>query len=239
MNQLFAVALGGSCGAVLRFLVANGINQWLGKGFPYGTLTVNIIGSFLLGLLTEALILNRVAFSMEYRAAILVGFIGAFTTFSTFSLDTVYLLQQGNSGKALLNVLVSVGVCLLAVWLGLLSGKGLADAAPTTSDALPYSLWLMNAIGAFLIAVVMTLLLQKTQFTLAHQLTLALILCGSFLTLSGLYMVLHALEQTPDASLSNAILLALAGNTVICLLVLWLGYLTGKQLAAFDWQTNL
>ncbi|MGZ8223524.1 MAG: fluoride efflux transporter FluC [Methylobacter sp.] len=84
MNQLLAVALGGSFGAVVRFLVSSGIHQWLGRGFPYGTLVVNIVGSFLIGLLTEALILQRIAMTLEYRAAILTGFIGAFTTFSTF-----------------------------------------------------------------------------------------------------------------------------------------------------------
>ena len=90
MNQLIAIALGGGCGAVVRFLISSGLYQWLGRGLPYGTLVVNVIGSFLIGLLTEALILQRLSFSLEYRAAILVGFIGAFTTFSTFSLETIY-----------------------------------------------------------------------------------------------------------------------------------------------------
>ncbi|MDP3840813.1 MAG: CrcB family protein [Methylococcales bacterium] len=92
MNQLIVVALGGACGAITRFLVSSGIYQWLGRDFPYGTLVVNVIGSFLMGLLTEGLILHRISIGMEYRAAILIGFIGAFTTFSTFSLETFYLL---------------------------------------------------------------------------------------------------------------------------------------------------
>ena len=74
MNSLIAVAFGGAGGAVLRFLVSSGVYQWLGRGFPYGTLAVNIIGSFFIGLLTEAFILQRIAVSLEYRAAILVGF---------------------------------------------------------------------------------------------------------------------------------------------------------------------
>ena len=89
MNQLISIALGGACGAVVRFLMSSGLYQWLGRGFPYGTLAVNVVGSFLIGLLTEALILQRIAIAVEYRAAILVGFIGAFTTFSTFSLETI------------------------------------------------------------------------------------------------------------------------------------------------------
>jgi len=65
MNQLLAIAFGGACGAVLRFLLSSGVYQWLGRGFPYGTLAVNIIGSFLLGMLTEALILQRLAIAYE------------------------------------------------------------------------------------------------------------------------------------------------------------------------------
>ena len=86
MNQLIVVAFGGAAGAVVRFLVSTGIYQWLGRDFPFGTLVVNVVGSFLIGLLTEALILQRIAIGVEYRAAILIGFIGEFTTFSTFSL---------------------------------------------------------------------------------------------------------------------------------------------------------
>ncbi|CAG0937826.1 partial Putative fluoride ion transporter CrcB, partial [Candidatus Brocadiaceae bacterium] len=125
MNQLIVIALGGAFGAVTRFLVSSGIYQWLGRDFPYGTLVVNIVGSFLMGLLTEALILQRISIGIEYRAAILVGFIGALTTFSTFSLETFYLLEQGNINKALLNIGGSVVACLLAVWLGLVFAKGL------------------------------------------------------------------------------------------------------------------
>ena len=76
MHQLIAIALGGSAGAVVRFLVASGIYGWLGRGFPYGTLFVNVSGSFLMGLLTE-LMLQRFAVAAEYRAAVLVGFLGA------------------------------------------------------------------------------------------------------------------------------------------------------------------
>ncbi|MFI3184654.1 MAG: fluoride efflux transporter CrcB, partial [Methylococcaceae bacterium] len=125
MNQIIAIALGGSFGAVLRFLVSSGIYQWLGRGFPYGTLVVNILGSFMLGLLTESLMQQRLTLTFEYRAAILVGFIGAFTTFSTFSLETFYLLEQGHLSKAALNIFTSVSACVLAIWIGLLCGRGL------------------------------------------------------------------------------------------------------------------
>ena len=65
MDQLLPVAIGGAFGAMARFLVSSGVYQWLGKDFPYGTLVVNILGSFLLGLLTESLLLNRVAFAQD------------------------------------------------------------------------------------------------------------------------------------------------------------------------------
>lgn len=196
MNPLFAVALGGSFGAVLRYLVSAGVAHWLGRDFPYGTLTVNIVGSFLLGLLTEALVLNRIALALDYRAAILVGFIGAFTTFSTFSLDTVYLLQQGQLTKALVNVLASVLACLLAVWLGLVCGKAAANALlPWMGGQLPIGLLCANAFGALLIAILTSLLLSKTALPAAYAWLLWITLIGTFLSLSSLYLVLFSLEQ--------------------------------------------
>ena len=95
MNQLIAIAAGGSIGALARFWVANAIYDLLGRGFPHGTLLVNVSGSFLMGLLTE-LMLQRFALTAEYRAAILVGFLGAYTTFSTFAIETLYLFEQGD-----------------------------------------------------------------------------------------------------------------------------------------------
>src|ERR1035437_7398762 len=160
MNQLIAIAIGGACGAVVRFLVSSGLYQWLGRGFPYGTLVVNVVGSFLIGLLTEALFMQRVTISLEYRAAILVGFIGAFTTFSTFALETLYLLEQGSLTKAVLNIAVSVLGCLFAVWIGLLCGRSLflssGGMIQWSGGMIPYALMIVNAIGAFLIGIIAT-----------------------------------------------------------------------------------
>lgn len=226
MNQLFAVALGGACGAVLRFLVSTGVYHWLGRGFPYGTLVVNIIGSFLLGLLTEALVLNRMTFALDYRAAILVGFIGAFTTFSTFSLETVYLLQQGNFSKAALNIIISVLACLLAIWLGLLCGKVLTNKAIIWADGLfPYGLISVNALGALLISLVASLLLPKVSLTIEHQLTLIIVTVGAYLSLSGLYVLLYLLENAyTHTEHARVLLLGLVANTGVCLLVMGLGW---------------
>lgn len=118
MNQILAIAAGGSIGAVMRFFVSTGIYSWLGKGFPYGTLAVNVIGSLLMGLLYE-LFLQRLSVSPEVRAVLLVGFLGAFTTFSTFSIETINLIEQGDVLKAITNVLASVILCVLAAWVGL------------------------------------------------------------------------------------------------------------------------
>jgi len=118
MAQLLAIAAGGSVGAVMRFMVSTGVYSWLGRGFPYGTLLVNVAGSLLMGLLYE-LFLQRLSVSPEVRAVLLVGFLGAFTTFSTFSIETINLIEQGYLMKAIVNILASVILCVLAAWAGL------------------------------------------------------------------------------------------------------------------------
>ncbi|HIG78837.1 MAG TPA: fluoride efflux transporter CrcB [Cycloclasticus sp.] len=118
MSQLLAIAAGGSIGAVMRYLVSTGIYSWLGRGFPYGTLVVNVLGSLAMGLLYE-LFLQRLSISPEVRAVLLVGFLGAFTTFSTFSIETINLIEQGDLLKAVTNMLASVILCVLAAWCGL------------------------------------------------------------------------------------------------------------------------
>ncbi len=235
MNQLISIALGGACGAVVRFLMASGFYQWLGRGFPYGTLAVNVVGSFLIGLLTETLILQRIAIGLEYRAAILVGFIGAFTTFSTFSLETIYLLEQGSLGKAGLNILVSVLGCLLAVWIGLLLGRSLflysGGIFHWSGGVIPYALMIVNGIGAFLIGIIVTVLMQKVALSMEYRATIMIIMVGTYLTLSGLYLVLFLLEReyTFESNV-NLMLGTFVGNGLSCLLIIWIGLLVGKQI---------
>ena len=235
MNQLIAVALGGACGAVVRFLMSTGLYQWLGRGFPYGTLVVNVVGSFLIGLLTEALILQRIAITLEYRAAILVGFIGAFTTFSTFSLETIYLIEQGSLNKAALYIVVSVSGCLLAVWIGLLCGRTLflysGGVFHWSGVIIPFALLIVNAIGAFLIGIIGTILLQKVALPMEYRAAIMVILVGTYLTLSGLYLVLFLIEQGYSfESHTNLMLGTFVGNGLSCILVIWLGLLVGKQI---------
>jgi CrcB protein len=235
MSQLLAVALGGSFGAVARFLVSSGIYQWLGRGFPYGTLVVNIVGSFLIGMLTEALILQRVAMTVEYRAAILTGFIGAFTTFSTFSLETIYLIEQGSLTKAALNVLLSVAGCILAVWIGLLCGRTLffysGGIIQWSGGVFPYALIIVNMIIAFLIGIIATILLQKVALSLEYRAAIIVIMIGAYLVLSGLYLILFLIEHGYSfESNMNLILNIFFGNGLLCLLVMWIGLLAGKQI---------
>ena len=117
MNHTLAIAAGGAIGALLRFWMSSGIYALLGRGFPYGTLAVNVLGSLLMGFL-YILLLERVAVAAEWRAFILVGLLGAFTTFSTFSIETLNLLQQADYAKAIANMLISVLACVAAAFLG-------------------------------------------------------------------------------------------------------------------------
>ena len=116
--------IGGALGAVMRYLVSNGFYALLGRDFPYGTLAVNVIGSFLMGVLS-VLLIDRGEIDPLIKLAILVGFLGSFTTFSTFSLDTLVLINDGALGRAFLNMLANVLVCVSAVWLGMIITKQL------------------------------------------------------------------------------------------------------------------
>ena len=235
MNHLLAVALGGSLGAVLRFLVSNGVYHWLGRSFPYGTLAVNILGSFLIGLMTEALIVQRVAISTEYRAALLVGVFGSFTTFSTFSLETIFLLEQGSFAKAGYNVLVSVISCLLAVWLGLLIGRTLFNYSGGVihwqGGIVPYALIFVNAIGAFIIGLITTLLLTKVALSLEYRTVLITLLVGLYLTFSSLYVMLYLIESGHTVSDHLTVIVSVfMFNILASGLAMWSGLLIGKNL---------
>ncbi len=124
MNQLLAIAAGGAIGSVLRFLMSSGVYAIAGRSFPYGTLAVNVVGSLLMGLLTVVLI-ERLSLGPEWRAAILIGVLGGFTTFSSFSIETLNLIEAGAHIKAIVNVLLSVVVCVGATWVGVVIGRQL------------------------------------------------------------------------------------------------------------------
>ena len=125
VSQLLVIMLGGAVGAVARFIVSTKITEKLGNSFPYGTLTVNMIGSFMMGFLAIILV-ERMQLDPLYRLGIFVGFLGAFTTFSTFSMETLNLFEEGMPARALLNIFSSVLFSVLAVWLGVLLGKAIS-----------------------------------------------------------------------------------------------------------------
>lgn len=120
LQLIAAVAAGGALGAVGRYLAVGQVAQWLGHGWPFGTLAVNVVGSFAMGLLIE---LSALAWSPspELRAFIGVGFLGAFTTFSTFSMETVLLYERGAflacTAYILASVVLSVGAFFAALVL--------------------------------------------------------------------------------------------------------------------------
>jgi len=117
VGQTLAIAAGGALGALFRFWVSTAVYTWLGRGFPYGTLAVNVVGSLLMGLLF-VLMIERLVLGAEWRAFWLVGMLGAFTTFSTFSIETLGLIEQGEFTRAAVNSLVSVVACVGAAFLG-------------------------------------------------------------------------------------------------------------------------
>lgn len=117
-----AIAIGGAIGACLRFAVGEWMLHLFGRAFPFGTLLVNILGSFVIGLLYGLLITEQIA-PNPWRIFIGIGVLGAFTTFSTFSMDTVLLLQQGDWQKAIANVVLNLVLCLTLAWLGLKLGS--------------------------------------------------------------------------------------------------------------------
>ena len=119
MSQILAVAVGGAVGALARHGVSTAMVAAFGPRFPLGTLVVNVAGSFAMGWLF-ALFAGRMDVSPELRLLLTTGLLGAFTTFSTFSMETLVLLQAGRWLAGAANVLLSVALCLGAAWLGTL-----------------------------------------------------------------------------------------------------------------------
>ena len=122
MNQVLAIAAGGAAGSVLRFWMSTWVHSFAGRSFPYGTLAVNVIGCLLMGLLF-VLLVERMSDNALWRAALLIGVLGGFTTFSSFSIETFNLLEQGDFLKAGVNALSSLVLCLGATWTGVILGR--------------------------------------------------------------------------------------------------------------------
>lgn len=122
MNQTFAIAAGGAIGSVLRFWLSSGVYAWLGRGFPWGTLAVNVLGSLLIGVL-YVLMVERTGTSDTWRAFAMVGLLGGFTTFSTFSLETLQLIHQTEYLRALANAGLSFATCIIAAGVAVVATR--------------------------------------------------------------------------------------------------------------------
>jgi len=116
------VGIGGLVGSLCRYWLTGFVQQWNGAEFPLGTLAVNVLGSFIIGLIF-ALSIERGLLSADTRVLLTTGFCGGFTTMSTFSFETVSLLRDGSTAAAFGNVAATLVLCLGAVWLGDLTAR--------------------------------------------------------------------------------------------------------------------
>ncbi|MGR8930035.1 MAG: fluoride efflux transporter CrcB [Gammaproteobacteria bacterium] len=230
MQQLIAIALGGAIGAVMRFLVANGIYAILGRSFPHGTLFVNVLGSLLMGFLTEVLVF-RFAVSVEYRAAILVGFLGAFTTFSTFALETLYLFEEGNLLKAFLNIFLSAVLCLTACWMGLIWGRVVfsGEITPWLSHHLPAFELLLTFFAVFTLSILVELFINHYRLTTEMRAIFFVSLLGILTIVSTLWFGFKGSELQLEF---HRLLSLFIINTLFGVVMIWSGSWIGNWL----WQ---
>lgn len=123
MNILLLIFIGAGLGGVCRYAVSNATYLFLNTNFPYGTLIVNVSGCFIMGILFVFILdrLNEAA--PQLRALLLVGFLGGYTTFSSFSIETISLLENAEYMKAFLNIFLSTTLCLIAAWAGVIIGR--------------------------------------------------------------------------------------------------------------------
>ncbi|PVM88634.1 fluoride efflux transporter CrcB [Caulobacter radicis] len=119
MTKVLLVAVGGAAGSVARYLVGVAALRWIGPGWPWGTMTVNIVGGFLMGLLTGWLALRAAGQQETLRVLLGVGILGGFTTFSAFSLDTALMIERRAYGQAFSYTAASAIIALAALFAGL------------------------------------------------------------------------------------------------------------------------
>ncbi len=122
MHLVLLIAGFGALGCVARYLLSGWVYSLFGRGFPYGTLAVNVVGAFIIGLIME-IGMRSTLIPASLRTGLTVGFLGGLTTFSTFSYETFRLLEDGEFLIASTNVLASVLTCLLFTWLGIIAAR--------------------------------------------------------------------------------------------------------------------
>lgn len=123
MLHTFLIFLGAGFGSICRYWISNGIYWLLGRQFPYGTLVVNATGCFFMGLLFALIIERFDGIGAQLRSFLFIGFFGGYTTFSSFSIETINLFENGDWFSAGLNILLSVTLCILLTWIGIIGGK--------------------------------------------------------------------------------------------------------------------
>jgi len=123
ITSIIQVAIGGAIGAVGRYLTGVAAVRVMGHGYPWGTLTVNIVGSFLMGVLIVVLMTKDGG--LRIAPLLMTGMLGGFTTFSAFSLDALTIFERGQVGQAALYVIASVVLSLLAIFLGVMIARGI------------------------------------------------------------------------------------------------------------------
>jgi len=220
MHPLIAIAVGGAAGALTRFFVGNSIHAWLGRDFPHATLFINVSGSFLMGLLSE-LMVQRFSVAGEYRAAVLVGFLGAYTTFSTYALESFMLIEEGGVHKAFLNIFLSNALCILAVWVGILWGRNLFNGMGL---ALPSDTWAYLVVLACWIVVLfycasMSIVFNHYQLPELWRLLFFIVILAGVAVMSTIWMSyrLFGVDLTLGSVFSVFIMNTLFGSSVLIL----------------------
>ena len=122
MLKIIVVAIGGGIGATTRYLVSNWAANRFGAAFPYGTLIVNIVGCFIIGAFMT-IATERLIVSPYWRLLVVVGFVGGLTTFSSFSYETLHLLQEADVVRAFYNVGLNIIIGFFATWMGMCAAR--------------------------------------------------------------------------------------------------------------------
>lgn len=125
MSNTFLIFIGAGLGGISRYWTSNGVYLLLGRNFPFGTMIVNATGCLLMGLLYTLILERFNGIEQQLRFLLLIGFLGGYTTFSSFSIETINLYESGDWLNANLNILLSFIICISLTWLGIFLGRQL------------------------------------------------------------------------------------------------------------------